>query len=103
MRTSSVAECTANFDVCVYYNINVNEDREAALAESKRFLDVYYSTDYSRDFLENWVAMGSPEECIRDIREFIAAGATTVTLRIAGYDQRKQFKRVNEEVLPAFR
>jgi alkanesulfonate monooxygenase SsuD/methylene tetrahydromethanopterin reductase-like flavin-dependent oxidoreductase (luciferase family) len=93
----------ANFEVCVYYNINVNEDREAALAESKRFLDVYYSTDYSRDFLENWVAMGSPEECIRDIREFIAAGATTVTLRIAGYDQRKQFKRVNEEVLPAFR
>ena len=34
-------ELSANFEVCNYYNINVNEDREAALAESKRFLDSY--------------------------------------------------------------
>jgi alkanesulfonate monooxygenase SsuD/methylene tetrahydromethanopterin reductase-like flavin-dependent oxidoreductase (luciferase family) len=91
----------ANFEVCVYYNINVNEDREAALAESKRFLDVYYTTDYPRDFLETWVAMGSPAQCIENIRGFIDAGATTITLRLTGYDQKKQFERVTEEVLPA--
>lgn len=89
------------FEVCLYYNINVNEDREAALAESKRFLDSYYTVDYSREFLEMWVALGSPAQCIENLRRFIDAGATTITLRLAGYDQKRQFKRVTEEVLPA--
>ena len=40
----------------IYYNINVNDDREAAFAESKRFLDNYYSVDYRPDMLR---AMGS--------------------------------------------
>ncbi|HZO82734.1 MAG TPA: LLM class flavin-dependent oxidoreductase [Candidatus Binataceae bacterium] len=91
-----------DFEVSVYYNINVNENREAALGESKRFLDAYYSVDYHRDALMSWVAMGSPKECIEAIRAYADAGATTITLRLVGYDQRAQFKRVSEEVLPAF-
>jgi alkanesulfonate monooxygenase SsuD/methylene tetrahydromethanopterin reductase-like flavin-dependent oxidoreductase (luciferase family) len=91
-----------HFEVCLYYNINVNEDREAALAESKRFLDTYYSVDYQRPFLERWVAMGSPAQCIENLRGFIEAGVTTITLRLTGYDQERQFRRVTEEVLPAF-
>jgi alkanesulfonate monooxygenase SsuD/methylene tetrahydromethanopterin reductase-like flavin-dependent oxidoreductase (luciferase family) len=92
----------ADFEVAVYYNINVNENRERALEESKRFLDSYYSVDYHRDLLEKWVAMGSPAQCIEHIRQFVEAGATTITLRPTGYDQEHQFKRVSEEVLPAF-
>jgi alkanesulfonate monooxygenase SsuD/methylene tetrahydromethanopterin reductase-like flavin-dependent oxidoreductase (luciferase family) len=88
------------FEVCIYYNINVNEDRERALEESKRFLDSYYGVNYHREFLEAWVAMGSPAECIRKIREYIDAGASTITLRLTGYDQKHQFKRVTDEVLP---
>jgi alkanesulfonate monooxygenase SsuD/methylene tetrahydromethanopterin reductase-like flavin-dependent oxidoreductase (luciferase family) len=49
-----------------------------------------------------WVAMGSPAECIENIRAFVEAGATTITLRLTGYDQRAQFRRVTEDVLPAF-
>ncbi|MGO9607430.1 MAG: LLM class flavin-dependent oxidoreductase [Candidatus Binataceae bacterium] len=90
-----------NFEVAVYYNINVNEDRDAAFAESKKFLDAYYTVDYTPAFLDNWVAMGSPTECIESIRAYADAGATTITLRLTGYDQKKQFKRVTEEVLPA--
>jgi alkanesulfonate monooxygenase SsuD/methylene tetrahydromethanopterin reductase-like flavin-dependent oxidoreductase (luciferase family) len=93
---------TEDFEVAVYYNINVNEDREAGLAESKRFLDAYYTTDFDRDYLECWVAMGSPERCIEEIQGFIDAGATTITLRLAGYEQQHQYRRVTEEVLPAF-
>src|SRR4051794_2534029 len=81
-----------NFAVCVYYNINVNEDRERALEESKRFLDSYYGVSYHRDLLEAWVAMGSPAECANKIREYLDVGATTITLRLTGYDQRHQFK-----------
>jgi alkanesulfonate monooxygenase SsuD/methylene tetrahydromethanopterin reductase-like flavin-dependent oxidoreductase (luciferase family) len=94
-------ELPANFEVCNYYNINVNDDREAALAESKKFLDSYYTVNYTREFLERWCALGSPEECIANLRAFIDAGATTITLRLTGYDQKHQFKRVTEEVLPS--
>ena len=69
----------AKFEVCVYYNINVNEDRDTAFGESKKFLDDYYTVDYHRDFLELWVAMGSPKQCADSIREFLDAGATTIT------------------------
>ncbi len=82
----------------LYYNINVNENREAAFAESKKFLDSYYSVDYHRDFLEMWVAMGSPRQCADAIRAYLDAGATTITLRPTGYDQRAQFKRITDEV-----
>jgi alkanesulfonate monooxygenase SsuD/methylene tetrahydromethanopterin reductase-like flavin-dependent oxidoreductase (luciferase family) len=90
-----------HFEACLYYNINVNEDREAAFAESKQFLDTYYTTDYPRPYLENWVAFGSPQECIDNLKAFIDAGATTITLRLTSYDQQAQFKRVTGEVLAA--
>jgi len=91
------------FEACLYYNINVNEDRDAAMTESKRFLDSYYGLDHPRSLLEQWVACGSPEVCIESLRAFIAAGATTITLRLTGYDQARQFERVTAEVLPALK
>jgi alkanesulfonate monooxygenase SsuD/methylene tetrahydromethanopterin reductase-like flavin-dependent oxidoreductase (luciferase family) len=91
-----------DFQACLYYNINVNEDRETAFQETKKFLDTYYSVDYQRAFLERWVAFGSPAECVQHLQEFVAAGATTITLRPTGYDQDRQLRRVTEEVLPAF-
>jgi alkanesulfonate monooxygenase SsuD/methylene tetrahydromethanopterin reductase-like flavin-dependent oxidoreductase (luciferase family) len=89
------------FEACLYYNINVNEDREAAFEESKKFLDAYYFVDYDRELLNRWVAHGSPQECIEHIQKFVDAGATTITLRMAAYDQKRQFERVTREVLPA--
>ncbi len=90
-----------DFEACLYYNINVSEDGEAGLDEAKKFLDAYYYTDYDRERLKRWVAYGTPEECVEQIRAFIEAGATTVTLRMASYDQQGQFARVTKEVLPA--
>lgn len=80
----------------------MNKNRERALEESKRFLHSYYSVDYRRESAEKWVAMGSPQERIEHIREFVEAGATTITLRPTAYDHEHQFKLVSEEVLPAF-
>ena len=96
-------ELGPDFEVALYYNINVNEDYEAALQESKRFLDTYYTTDYTREHLENWVALGSPERCIDKLQAFIDAGATTITLRLTSYSQDDQFARVTDEVLATFR
>src|SRR6516162_9086913 len=68
-------ELKPDFEVAIYHNINVDQDRDRAFAEAKRFLDSYYSVDYRQDMLKLWVV---------------------------GYDQKGQFKRVTEEILPAF-
>jgi alkanesulfonate monooxygenase SsuD/methylene tetrahydromethanopterin reductase-like flavin-dependent oxidoreductase (luciferase family) len=96
-------ELGPDFEVALYYNINVNEDYEAAFQESKRFLDTYYTTDYTRNYLENWVALGSPQQCIDKLQAYIQAGATTITLRLTSYSQDDQFERVTNEILAAFR
>jgi alkanesulfonate monooxygenase SsuD/methylene tetrahydromethanopterin reductase-like flavin-dependent oxidoreductase (luciferase family) len=96
-------ELPPNFEVALSYNIHVNEDSEAAFAESKRFLDAYYTTNYSRTYLENRVAFGSPQQCIDKLNAYIQAGATTITLRLTSYSQDHQFERVTNEILPAFR
>jgi alkanesulfonate monooxygenase SsuD/methylene tetrahydromethanopterin reductase-like flavin-dependent oxidoreductase (luciferase family) len=94
-------ELRPDFEVAICHNINVDEDRDRAFAEAKRFLDSYYSVDYRQDMLKLWVAAGSPGQCVQSLQAFVEAGATTILLRIAGYDQKRQFKRVTEEILPA--
>jgi alkanesulfonate monooxygenase SsuD/methylene tetrahydromethanopterin reductase-like flavin-dependent oxidoreductase (luciferase family) len=90
-----------DFEVAIYHNINVDEDRDRAFAEAKRFLDSYYSVDYRQDMLKLWVAAGSPAQCVESLQRYVEAGATTILLRVVGYDQKGQFKRVTEEILPA--
>ena len=86
----------------VYHNININDDQEAAFQESKKYLDQYYSLDYNREAVENWVALGSPGQCIQQIGSYVDAGATDILLRIPSWDQKAQFRRCVEEVLPHF-
>ena len=89
-----------DFAACLYYNINVGDDRERSFAESKRFLEAYYMTTFSPEFLERWVAVGSVEDCVAHLRRFIDAGATTITLRLVGDDQESQYEQVTNRVLP---
>jgi alkanesulfonate monooxygenase SsuD/methylene tetrahydromethanopterin reductase-like flavin-dependent oxidoreductase (luciferase family) len=90
------------FDNTLYYNVNINDDREAAAAESKRFLDAYYGFDISRPRLDIWVAYGPAEEVIGKIREFADTGAKEITLRITSWDQKGQLEKLRREVIPAF-
>jgi alkanesulfonate monooxygenase SsuD/methylene tetrahydromethanopterin reductase-like flavin-dependent oxidoreductase (luciferase family) len=84
----------------LYHNININEDRNAALDEAKRFLDIYYTTDFPLETIGGWTATGSPEECAERLRLMRDVGFDEVTLRIAGWDQFGQLKRLMKEVLP---
>ena len=93
-----VHELKPDFEIAIYHNINVDR----AFAEAKRFLDSYYSVDCRQNMLKLWVAAGSPEQCVQSLQSYVEAGATTILLRVAGYDQKRQFKRVTEEILPAF-
>lgn len=90
----------AEFDGNLYYNINVNEDRAQAYEESKRFLEMYYSTEFTPEVMDRWVTMGSPAECIEKLRGYAAAGVQEITLRMTAWDQVGQLTRCIEEVLP---
>jgi alkanesulfonate monooxygenase SsuD/methylene tetrahydromethanopterin reductase-like flavin-dependent oxidoreductase (luciferase family) len=91
----------ATLGSALYHNININEDRAAALAESKAFLDTYYTSNFSPGFVEGWTVAGSPERCIRELRAYAEAGLGHVALRLASWDQRGQLKRFLAEVAPA--
>ncbi len=89
-----------DLETSLYHNINVNEDRDAALAESKRFLDTYYMMDFPMDRVESWTAAGSPAECIEHLNAYARMGIDTIGLRCTAWDQFGQLRRVIEEVLP---
>ena len=90
----------SSIETHLYHNINVNEDRQQALAESKRFLDAYYSMDYSPEFVAGWTATGSPDECVEHLRVYKQLGFDEVTLRMTSWDQFGQLARVMREILP---
>jgi alkanesulfonate monooxygenase SsuD/methylene tetrahydromethanopterin reductase-like flavin-dependent oxidoreductase (luciferase family) len=85
----------------LYHNININEDRTAALGEAKAFLDRYYTSNFSPAFVEGWTAAGSPARCIEDLRAYFDAGLGHVAVRLASWDQRGQLERFLAEVAPA--
>ena len=86
----------------LYHNVNLNDDREAALDESKKFLDLYYTTDYSHEFVNGWVATGTAEQVVEQIKVYEDLGFDEITLRITSWNQQEQLARFVEEVLPHF-
>jgi alkanesulfonate monooxygenase SsuD/methylene tetrahydromethanopterin reductase-like flavin-dependent oxidoreductase (luciferase family) len=86
----------------LYHNINVTEDRQAALAESKAFLEKYYTSSFSAQFVEQWTVAGGPKQCIEQLRAYFDAGVGHIALRLTSWDQRGQLKRFLDEVAPAF-
>jgi len=91
----------ARLGSALYHNININEDRRAALEESKAFLDRYYSANFSAAFVEGWTAAGSPGQCVDQLSAYFEAGLQHIALRLTSWDQRGQLKRFLAEVAPA--
>jgi alkanesulfonate monooxygenase SsuD/methylene tetrahydromethanopterin reductase-like flavin-dependent oxidoreductase (luciferase family) len=92
----------ARLGSALYHNINIREDRSAALEESKAFLDKYYTSDFSAGFVEGWTVAGSPKHCIGQLNAYFEAGLKHITLRLTSWDQRGQLQRFLTEVAPAF-
>lgn len=89
------------YPISIYHNININEDRSAALAESRRFIDAYYAPQrFSDEMVANWCAVGSPQECVEQLARIAGLGATEICLRLTSWDQEGQFGRLVTEVLP---
>jgi alkanesulfonate monooxygenase SsuD/methylene tetrahydromethanopterin reductase-like flavin-dependent oxidoreductase (luciferase family) len=93
----------ARIGSALYHNITINEDRKAALDESKAFLDKYYTSNFSMKFVEGFTTTGSPRQCIEELKAYFDAGLDHITLRMTSWNQTGQLKRFLEEVVPAFR
>lgn len=92
----------ATLGSALYHNIHIEEDRQAGLEESKKFLDTYYTSNFSAQFVEGWTVAGSPKQCIEQLRAYLDAGLGHMALRLASWDQKGQLKRFLEEVASAF-
>jgi alkanesulfonate monooxygenase SsuD/methylene tetrahydromethanopterin reductase-like flavin-dependent oxidoreductase (luciferase family) len=100
-QVAAAGKDPASYPVSIYHNININEDRQAALEESQRFLETYYQpTRYSVEEVSDWVALGSPDECVEHLLKLRDLGATEVGLRITSWNQRAQYERLVDEVVP---
>ncbi len=91
------------FPTMAYHNVNLNPDRQAALEESKRFLDAYYGPVFSPQMVEAWTAVGTPKQCVSHLHELLAEGPKSITLRITSWRQTEQFERLVHELLPSLR
>jgi alkanesulfonate monooxygenase SsuD/methylene tetrahydromethanopterin reductase-like flavin-dependent oxidoreductase (luciferase family) len=86
----------------LYHNIHVNEDRQAALEASKKFLDAYYTANFTAKFVEQWTIAGGPRSCAEQLRAYADAGLGHMALRLTSWDQKGQLTRFLEEVIPAY-
>src|SRR6266481_2629254 len=91
----------AKLGSALYHNINITEDRQKGLEETKAFLDTYYTAKFSREFVEQWTISGGPQQCAEELRAYFDAGVGHMALRFGSWDQVGQFKRFLGEVAPA--
>lgn len=101
-KATDVGRDPRSISTHLYHNVNLTDDVEAATAESKKFLDLYYTTDYSQEQVRGWVAQGTAADVIERLKMYEGLGFDGVTLRITSWNQREQLARVIDEVLPAF-
>ncbi|MDP6421259.1 MAG: LLM class flavin-dependent oxidoreductase [SAR202 cluster bacterium] len=80
-----------------YMTVNMLDDAEAATDEADRFLKLYYGMNIWGD---RWGPWGPAELTIDRIRRYQEAGAETMIVRFASFDQERQLQRFLDEVVP---
>ncbi len=87
----------ADFPVCVYTTVRLEDDPRVAELVTERFLAIYYGGGvHSRGTM----GLGPPDVVAAALRRYAAAGATDLCLRFVGDDQRAQLERFTADVLP---
>lgn len=87
----------------VHHMVNIQDDRSAAYEEAGKFLKTYYHFDFIDQWMTKWVSAGPPEACAERIQTYFDAGVTSMILRFATWDQRRQLERCITDVLPRLR
>jgi alkanesulfonate monooxygenase SsuD/methylene tetrahydromethanopterin reductase-like flavin-dependent oxidoreductase (luciferase family) len=91
-------------EMSLHLMVNIDDDAERARRESVEFLTRYYGQDaIPPDFLDMWLACGSPQQVAEKVATFVEAGCTTPVLRFTSRDQLGQIERAADEVLTLVR
>ena len=88
-------------EAALHLMVNLNDDRTTAFEEAVRFLQTYYSPAMTREYIEGWLAYGSPAAVLEKIHAYVEAGCTTPILRFASWDQKGQLARALADVMPS--
>ena len=90
----------ADFALCVYATVRMDDDAGRAERETAQFLATYYGGGvHTRGTL----GLGPAGAVIAALKRYAEAGATDLCVRFVGDDQRAQLERFTREVLPALR
>jgi alkanesulfonate monooxygenase SsuD/methylene tetrahydromethanopterin reductase-like flavin-dependent oxidoreductase (luciferase family) len=83
--------------------VNLGSTRDAALAESKKFLDAYYTSDFTTDELGRWGVFGTPAECVTRLQAFLDAGCHIPIVRFTTWDPMNQLRTFIDQVATRLR
>ena len=89
----------ASFQHVYYLTVNLGADKEASEAEAHDFLMNYYKVAH---WGSAWGPWGAPADVAARIQEFADAGADTIIVRFASWDQPSQWERFEQDVWPRF-
>ena len=82
-----------------YMTVNLGHDPSAAAKEAERYLRMYYGANIWGD---RWGPFGPPELTAERIRQYAGAGAGTIIVRFASFDQESQLETFIRKVAPQF-
>lgn len=88
-----------SMEATFYMTVNLDGDSGRAAEEADRFLHMYYGMNMWGD---RWGPYGPAELTIERIRRYAEAGAGTIIVRFASFDQQRQLDTFLNEVVPAF-
>lgn len=82
-----------------YMTVNINHDERKAADEADAFLRMYYGINIWGD---RWGPFGSPNRIAERIQQYHDAGAQTIIVRFASFEQQRQMDAFLSEIAPAF-
>ena len=86
-------------EAAFYMTVNLGADQLKAAEEADRYLMMYYGSNI---WGNRWGPFGSPEWTVARIHDYARAGAGTIIVRFASFDQEGQLDTFLKEVAPAF-
>lgn len=98
-HTTEAGGDPASHEAAFYMTVNLGDDASAAANEADEFLRFYYGMNMWGD---RWGPYGPADLTAQRIRSYQEAGAGTVIVRFAAFDQRAQLDTFLERVVPAF-
>lgn len=90
-------EETGRFETAFYMTVNLDQDESKAEAEANQFLMGYYGANI---WGERWGPFGDPRRIAERMAEYVEAGAQTLVVRFASFEQERQLETFLDRVAP---